>query len=239
MEEEKVVNFHFEVEFEEQKAAAEGTSSQTSDLDKAELDKLVLDSKSENTRKCTNWGFSKLRTWLEKRNIPIDFKTVEADKLNDILRKFYAEVRSAKNEMFTPSSMTGIRAAINRTLLAPPYSRNMNIIADREFSTANDMFSARCKIYYKTNNKKPKHKDPIEQADMNRLQIYFSNCFDDPSKLQECVWFNLCLHFGRRGREGWRELQKEHFTVMTDAKGNRYVTMVLTESTKNNPGGYK
>ena len=83
------------------------------------------------------------------------------------------------------------------------------------------------------------NKDSIEQADMNRLQIYFSNCFDDPSKLQECVWFNLCLHFGRRGREGWRELQKEHFTVMTDAKGNRQGatnralrTILMSECTK-------
>ena len=152
---------------------------------------------------------------MEKRNIVVDLKTVEAETLNSILRKFYAEVRTVKNEVLTPSSMTGIRAAIYRTILSPPYSRNMNILADREFSTANEMFSAKCKLYYKTHNKKPQHKAAIEQADMNKLQIYFVNCLDDPVKLQEYVWFNLCLHFGRRGREGWRELQKEHFEVLS------------------------
>ena len=27
-------------------------------------------------------------------------------------------------------------------------------------------------------------------------------------KLVEFVWFSLCHHFARRGREGWRELNK-------------------------------
>ena len=48
----------------------------------------------------------------------------------------------------------------------------------------------------------------------------------------------LCFHFGRRGREGWRELQKDHFSVKSDAENHRYVTIQLTESTKNNPGGH-
>ena len=139
--------------------------------------------------------------------------------------------------MLTPSSMTGIRAVINRFLLSPPYSRNMNIITDREFNLANDMFSAKVKLYYKTHNKIPKHKASIERADMQLVSQYFQNCLSDPVKLQEYVWFNLCYHFGRRGREGWRDLTKEHFKIMTDAAGHRYVTTVLTETTKNNQGG--
>ena len=132
-EEKKTVDFQFEVAF------VDPSSSQQSDLDEADLDKLVLDSKPENTKKCTSWGISKFNSWMEKRNIVVDLKTVEAEILNNILRKFYAEVRTVKNEVLTPSSMTGIRAAIYRTILSPPYSRNMNILADREFSTAQAM----------------------------------------------------------------------------------------------------
>ena len=82
-----------------------------------------------------------------------------------------------------------------------------------------------------------KHKTPIAEGDMNLLNRYFADCFRNSTKLQEFVWFNLCYHFGRRGREGWRALQKEHFEIMVDADGNCYVGAVLTESTKNNPGG--
>ena len=52
------------------------------------------------------------------------------------------------------------------------------------------------------------------------------------------MWFNLCFHFGRSGRERWRESQKEHFKILTDAE-NHSVTVVLTESTKSNTGGHK
>ena len=53
--------------------------------------------------------------------------------------------------MLTQSLVVGIRAAINRSLLSSPYSRNINIISDRKFTTSNDMFSAKCKLFYKTN----------------------------------------------------------------------------------------
>ena len=54
--------------------------------------------------------------------------------------------------MLTPSSIVGIRAVIYRTLLSPPYSRNINIISNREFTASNDMVSAKCKLFYKINN---------------------------------------------------------------------------------------
>ena len=71
------------------------------------------------------------------------------------------------------------------------------------------------------------------------LKKYFADPASDPIKLQEYVWFSLCFQFGRRGREGWRELQKHHFIIDSDAENKRYVTPAVTESTKNNPGGYK
>ena len=75
---------------------------------------------------------------------------------------------------------------------------------------------------------------------MSLLKHYYTDCLGDPTKLQEFVWFNLYYHFGRRGREGWTALQKEHFKITVDTEGNRYVGMVyLTESTKNNPGDHK
>ena len=75
--------------------------------------------------------------------------------------------------MLTPSALTGIRAAIHRALTAPPYVRILNIINDRAFMTANQMFTARCKLYYKNNNKKPQHKASIEQADIVAFEKVF------------------------------------------------------------------
>ena len=44
----------------------------------------------------------------------------------------------------------------------------------------------------------------------------------DAEKLVEFVWFSLCLHFARRGREGWRELTKQSFEIKTDDTAARY-----------------
>lgn len=224
---------NFDVQFDEL------AQSQSSDLSEGQLDALVTESKPATTQRCTDWGLRKFSKWSEKRNIKTDFATVSPDELNNTLRKFYAELKSDKGMALTPSALTGIRAALFRALISPPYSRNFNIIVDKEFMSANQMFSAKCKLYCKTHNPKPKHKKSIGSSDMMKLKEYFSDAFSDPTKLQEFVWFSLCFHFGRRGREGWREMRKADFLICRDSDDKRYVTMISTEVTKNHQGGHK
>ena len=116
---------------------------------------------------------------------------------------------------------------------------------DSEFLSANKMFEAKCKLYTKEMNPKPTHKSSIAAGDMLKLLGYFSegldsnNSWADPERLLQFVWFSLCFHFGRRGREGWRELSKQSFRIKTDDSGARYVTEIQTEQTKNYQGGSK
>ena len=58
-------------------------------------------------------------------------------------------------------------------------------------------------------------------------------------KLLEFIWFLLCFHFARRGREGWRELSRQSFEIKTDDTRACYVFKKLTEQTKNYQGGSK
>ena len=69
---------------------------------------------------------------------------------------------------------------------------------------------------------------------MKILSKYFETWANDPVRLQEYVWFSICLvYFGRRGREGCREMTKDMFELRSDGSGREYVTCVLTEKTKN------
>ena len=88
-----------EMEIEEQ------ASSQPNSQD---LDNMIVEATSENTRKATQWGITKFQEWIQKRNRNIDLKTITTDNLNDELRRFYGEVKSKQGKALTPSAYNDI-----------------------------------------------------------------------------------------------------------------------------------
>ena len=96
-------------------------------------------------------------------------KTIDKKELNKILRTFYAEVKTEKEHALTPSALTGIRAAIHHHVRSAPLNRNVNILQDSDFMSANKMFEAKAKLFTKEQNVKPKHKPSIEYGDMEKL----------------------------------------------------------------------
>ena len=85
---------------------------------------------------------------VRERKITVDIKTESLTDLSEILRKVLSEVKTEKGQALTPSllSMTGIRAAIHGHLTCTPLSRNINILQDSEFISANKMFEAKAKL---------------------------------------------------------------------------------------------
>ena len=78
------------------------------ELNDDELDAMVERSKPGNTKKSTSWGWTKLKKWMHKQNISnVDMKSVSEIRLNEILRKFYAEVKTEKKGALTPSACNG------------------------------------------------------------------------------------------------------------------------------------
>ena len=84
-----------------------------------------------------------------KEKNTVDLKTVSPTDLSEILRKFFAEVKTEKGQALTPSVLTGIRAAIHRHLTCAPLSRSINNSQDGEFIFANKMFGAKAKLFTK------------------------------------------------------------------------------------------
>lgn len=214
--------------------------SQSSDLGEEELRELEGSARPESTRRATAYGVNKFEQWLVKRERQCDFHSISAPDLNELLRKCYAEVKAVKQgTSLTPSTLTGLRAAMHRYVTSAPFNRPFNIIKDREFTSANKMFAARCKLFFKQGNPKPKHKPAIGAGDMTKLGQYFSGWKDSPQQLVEACWFFMCFYFGRRGREGWTSMKKNTFCVDTDTEGHESVSMNTTEVTKNHQGGHK
>ena len=80
-----------------------------------------------------------------------------------------------------------------------------------------------------------KNKTAIEPKDVELM--YSSGVLPNktPQSLQYKVFFELCLNFGRRGKEGLRELKKSSFVVAGDAGvggGHKYVKQTFHEKEK-------
>ena len=107
-------------------------SSQNSGLINEQLDEKVQKAQAKDTKRATEWGVKKFEKCCEKRKISVDLR-VSATDLSEILRKFFAEVKTEKGQALTPSALIGIRAAIHRHLTCAPISRNIDILQHSEF----------------------------------------------------------------------------------------------------------
>ena len=93
---------------------------------------------------------------------------------------------------------------------------NRGISKDHIFKAAHIVF----KGYMANIRDEGKHhsqpKPTIDRNDANKLYKVF---MDTPNSLQHWVFYELCMHFGRRGREGLRLLRKGSFQLKKDARG--------------------
>ena len=136
---------------------------------------------------------------------------------------------SRPGQVLTPSTMTQLRASIQRAIAAPPYSREINIVQDSAFTKANNMFTARCKLYFAEGHVPRSQQPIINDDDIAKLGKYFEVWPADPTVLLEANWFNLCYFFGRRGRENWAYMTKDTFIFNVDENGQEYVFMDSTQ----------
>ena len=207
-------------------------------MDVAEdLQELIDETVPINTKRSTSWGTKLFEQYCERNKINVNYESIEEEELSQILKKFYSCIRKKDGSLYTPSALVGIRSAIHRKITSPPFERNLNILQGEKFIAANRIFTAKCKVYTARGNPKPKHKPQITESDLKKLGDYFTEHKINNRKLSEYVWFGLCFYFGRRGREGWRDIKGNCFCVKTDEDGHEYICKGVTIRTKNHQGG--
>ena len=147
----------------------------------------ILDEKSsKNTEKATEVSFNILCTYLKTRKIDFNFTNINKSELNDLLRKFYVEVRKQDGSYYRKASLVALRFGIQRRIKELGIS--INIIEDQEFFATSEVFKAQCVFLKKEGLGKSTYKPPIIEEDMQKL--YQSNVFDinTPRGLQRKVF---------------------------------------------------
>ena len=156
--------------------------------------------------------------WLVHQEKDPHFEQANVEDLAANLRTFYACARSADGNLYSKSSLTNLRAGLNRYLTSPPYSRQINLMHDIAFQSANQVFVGMVRKLRQDGLDKTRHKDAIRASDMKKLYECSTLSTDDPVGLQRKVYIEVCLHFCRRGRVGLRELRKESFVIQRDER---------------------
>ena len=173
--------------------------------------------------------------YMVSKGMDPNFQNLSPKDLADVLRGFYANARKKDGAEYSKSGLVNIRASLNRFLQDPPHSRQINLMKDRDFISANHIITRMVKKLIQEGKDTTKHKDVIDPLDVKKLYDgkYLSN--DSPKSLQRKVWFEMSLHFCRRGKEGLHELRKDSFIVGMK-NGLEYVTLAYHEHEKNHQG---
>ena len=136
-------------------------------------------------------------TYLKTRKTDFNFTNIHKSKLNDVLRKFYVEIRKQDGSCYCKASLVVLRFGIQR--LIKELDISINIIEVQEFFATKEVLKAQCVFLKKEGLGKSTHKPPIMEEDMQKL--YQSNVFNinTPKGLQKKVFFEVMLYFCRRG----------------------------------------
>lgn len=109
--------------------------------------------------------------------------------------------------------------------------KNIDIIEDAEFASANDVFSAQLVELKRKGKGATEHRQPVDEKDLKKL--YDNVDISTPKGLQQKAWLDIMLYRIRRGRENLREMTKNTFQIEVDASGKRYVIQTTDEMDKN------
>jgi hypothetical protein len=134
---------------------------------------------------------------------------------------------------YSKSGFRNLRAGLQRHLVNPPYNVQIDLRNDRCFQSANQVFEGKLKLLKKSGLDQSVHKPPIECDDMRKFYESGVLSNSDPVSLQRKVFVEIGLHCGRRGREGWREPQRDSFEKRKDSQGREYITLKFHEFDKN------
>ena len=138
-------------------------------------------------------------------------------------------------QIYSKRSLVSIHSAIYRYLTGPPHNVNYNILTDTPFIPANKVLVGQCRMMKATGKDISCPHPPIEPADTKKMYDSEILANSDPVSLQRKVFFELLLHFGRRGREGLRSLKKTDIIFQHDSKGRGYATLSSNSLEKKTP----
>ena len=94
---------------------------------------LKASSENRNTRKSTNLWVGVFKKWAAYRNMGENLETYKVEELDEVLSRFYAEVRKTNGEEYEPDCLKVMQASLDRFLREEGSSKSILMVMN--FST--------------------------------------------------------------------------------------------------------
>ncbi len=196
-----------------------------------ELKEFVDLADALNTKKQIKYALTRLETYAVFSETTLEAVSALSKRdLDEFLCRFYASLRKHDGELYTKSSMQGIRYGLQRHFQA---LHKWNICNIESFPESNTFFKTMLVKLEREGKGRVKHKSPISAADMNIILASEELDMSTPTGLQNKVFIDIMMNFCNQGRENMREMKPGDFTIFRDEDDVRYVTK-REHMTKNN-----
>lgn len=163
--------------------------------------------------------------WLVEKGLDTNFEKLDDEALCNLLRRFYGEIVTKEGESYSRNSLLGPLGAIQRYLIGETVQRVPNIFSGTQFKAANSVLTGKIRKMKKEGCDASKSHPAIAESDIKLMYSTKTLCDDNPTSLQLKVYYESGLHFGRRGKEGLRELKKTDIKFKRDEIGGDYATL--------------
>lgn len=197
-----------------------------------DINKLISSKDSNSTKKCIERSRKIFGEFLQSQGVDSDLKLIDEKALDDLLRTFYASVRTKTGEYFKTNSFQNLRYGLCRYIYK---ETGIDVTESENFTASGEVYRSVMVDIKRKGFGTTNHTPSISPEDMKRLydvgHVVFTTT--TPVGLQQKVWFELMYYLCRRGRENLREMTRDTFSVGTDSTGRRYVYQLKGELDKN------
>lgn len=190
----------------------------TNELDRTERNETPKASLAHSDRYS-----KKFQAFLCSHGCSDDVALMSNNRLNLSLRFFYHNLRADNGDLLSPSTLSCVRAGLNRYLTSPPINRVVDIVKGVEFVSANRMLKIVGNMYLKAGGKVTQYK-AIHSGDLEKIFAHFDR--SSPLVLQEELVFNTLYYFGQRGREGLRQLTRNSFEFRRNSDAHSHAAFL-------------
>lgn len=193
------------------------TQPRFGDSSEEEIQRLLEDKSTNNTKKATKTAVKIFRDYLREKGLDTGFEDFEKSVLNNVLKRFYVEARKRDGDFYKKSALSSIRFALGRHMQA---TRNIDIINDREFRLSAEVFRAQVVELVRRGKGAIEHFPDVTPEDLKKL--YFSDVMNinSPEGLLRKVFFDLLylpVSGSKRSRGVLREQTKDTYGIAEDS----------------------